>query len=169
MKRIVFLLLILCINGLIFSQNRTIDIQVDKNKYIRIEPCSPTIFRIRMNQTGNFSESIMERYGIIKKDWKPVEYKTETTGGIIKITTNTFSISIDKKNGSLTWKDKTSTFPLHSIHFSVNDTRNKSINFTKSRSLLLKYLEKISFKMLSICLNAVLLTSALGFLKRVLA
>lgn len=132
MKRIVLLLMIFSIVSMVFSQNKYVDIQINKSKHIRIEPCSPTIVRIRMNQSGNFKESIMERYGIIKKDWKAVDYKTQTSSGFIKITSKILSISVDKNTGLLSWKENTSKAPVHSIRFDVNDSKSKSNNFTKS-------------------------------------
>lgn len=38
---------------------------------VRVEALSPNIIRIRISPSGEFPQSLMERYGILKTDWEP--------------------------------------------------------------------------------------------------
>ena len=40
---------------------------------LKVEACAPEIFRVRISPTGEFPQSLMERYGIIKTDWPEFE------------------------------------------------------------------------------------------------
>lgn len=38
-------------------------------RYLKLETCSDNIVRVRVSSCADFPESLMERYGVIKKDW----------------------------------------------------------------------------------------------------
>ena len=39
-------------------------------RYLKIETCSDNIVRVRVSSSADFPESLMERYGVLKKDWE---------------------------------------------------------------------------------------------------
>ena len=44
------------------------DIPLNDGQVLRIQACHNEIFRIRVSPTGEFQQTVMERYGIIKTD-----------------------------------------------------------------------------------------------------
>lgn len=41
---------------------------------LKVDACSPNIVRVRVSPTGEFPQSLMERYGIIKTDWDAFDH-----------------------------------------------------------------------------------------------
>lgn len=90
---------------------------------MQVQPCSENIFRIRLSQNGKFTESLMERYGIVKTDWQPIKASTKSTGRKWTLTTNGYSISIDKKSGNMMVKDGEGNTVIRNISYYANDSR----------------------------------------------
>ncbi len=40
---------------------------------LKVEACAPNVIRVRISPTGEFPQSLMERYGILKADWPAFE------------------------------------------------------------------------------------------------
>lgn len=82
------------------------DIPLSDGKVLRIQPCQNEIFRVRVSSTGEFQESVMERYGIIKTGWEPTEATHEKKGGKHEISTQSYRLFIDPTTGDITVTDK---------------------------------------------------------------
>ena len=76
-------------------------IKTGNGLYIKAEACSDRIYHIRISPTGEFEESLMERYGIVRKDWESPESSKKDKGGVVTIKTGASSLSIRKSDGSL--------------------------------------------------------------------
>lgn len=74
MKKIYYLLVCLFFLQSVFAarEKQIFDIRLQNGLNMNVEVCTDGIFRIRVTPHSTFSESLMQRYGIIKTDWSPV-------------------------------------------------------------------------------------------------
>ena len=72
---------------------------------LRVTACSDAIFRIRISPSGEFPESLMERYGILKTDWTDPQTSVKQDGTSWTISTATHSLRVDHKSQTLTLMD----------------------------------------------------------------
>ncbi|NEW84667.1 MAG: DUF5110 domain-containing protein [Mariniphaga sp.] len=81
------------------------DISLKDGKYMQIHVCSEGIFRVRIQSKGEFVPGLMERYGILKTDWTPIEAKMKTVKGNEIIQTANYQLVIDKNAGVISVQD----------------------------------------------------------------
>lgn len=81
---------------------------------MRVQVCSNDIFRIKYS-TGNFKESVMERYGIIKTDWDAVEVNFGQVNGNTVISTPRYKMIIEQATGNTVVKDNEDNIVLEGI------------------------------------------------------
>lgn len=108
MKNILIIILIGLFYGcpLKSQQGKSIyNIELDNGSFMKIELCSGKIIRVRVSSKNEFSETLMERYGIIKTDWDAVHSTITSEGTFKKITAGNFQISIDLRNGAFSVMD----------------------------------------------------------------
>lgn len=55
------------------AQESELVISLKGNRYMQIQVCTDQIFRIRVDTRNEFPPTLMERYGILKTDWKDPE------------------------------------------------------------------------------------------------
>ena len=72
---------------------------------MQIQVCSNNIFRFRLSADNYFSESLMERYGILKSNWNDVKFNLKSDKGYQILQTSDFQLSINKKTGEISLKD----------------------------------------------------------------
>ncbi|NCB07053.1 MAG: DUF5110 domain-containing protein [Bacteroidia bacterium] len=82
------------------------DIQIKDGPVMRIQVCSDEIFRVRVSATGDFPETLMERYGILKTDWLPVQATQKTEKGEKILITSGYRISVNPQNGEISVSGK---------------------------------------------------------------
>lgn len=111
--------------GMAQNDNKTYSLKAG-GMSMQVQPCSESILRIRISQDGNFAESLMERYGIIKTDWKPVKADVRTSGGRWTLATAGYSLSIDKKSGIMAVKDASGNVVIRNISYSGNASKLSS-------------------------------------------
>ncbi|MDD7456324.1 MAG: glycoside hydrolase family 31 protein [Bacteroidales bacterium] len=90
---------------------------------MRVQACSDGIFRVRISQNGDFTESLMERYGIVKTDWEPVKTDVRTNRDRWMLATAGYSLSIDKKSGIIAVKDASGNIVIRNISYSGNASK----------------------------------------------
>ncbi len=78
------------------------DILLQNRHALRIQVCRNEIFRIRVSSTGEFQETIMERYGIIKTDWEPTGATHIKKNGKHVISTESYRLTVDPLAGDIT-------------------------------------------------------------------
>ena len=115
------------------SQKSTVVISLQSNKYMSIQACSNQIFRVRISNEKVFPESLMERYGIIKKDWENVQYTSSKERGNRVIKTDDFQISINENSGEISVRDLANKIVIEKINYfdgdvSVVSDLKKSLN-----------------------------------------
>ncbi len=85
--------------------NQIFDISLKNGKYMQIQVCSEGIFRVRIQPKNDFVPGLMERYGILKMDWKPIEAKMKTAKRDEIIQTANYQLVIDKSTGAISVQD----------------------------------------------------------------
>lgn len=78
------------------------DILLQNRHVLRIQVCRNEIFRIRVSSTGEFQETIMERYGIIKTDWEPTGATHIKKNGRHVISSLSYRLTVDPLAGEIT-------------------------------------------------------------------
>ena len=59
---------------------------------MNVEICSDQIIRVRIAPRDTFSESLLERYKILRTNWDAVDVSEKTSGDITKLFTPTHDI-----------------------------------------------------------------------------
>lgn len=110
MKKIYFLLLSLFFLQSAFAytvkEKQAYDIRLKNGLNMNVAVCTDGIFRVRITPKKALEESLMERYGIIKTDWKNVNVKHKDSNNQFEVTTNTNKLVVNKKTGAITVYDK---------------------------------------------------------------
>ncbi len=83
------------------SVKNQFDIGLANGSVVRIRVCSDHIFHIRVSTDGQFSESLMEHYGILKADWDDADASLKTQKGRQVITTNSCQLVVNTNNGGI--------------------------------------------------------------------
>jgi len=132
LRHILSMLLLILFASQIMAQQNAIVVQLDKSTYVKIEPCTPQVFRIRVSVDGNFNQSLIERYEIIKKDWPVFDYKKEDNNNRLSINTGEAVLILDKKNKTIAITDKSGKAIVEKIDFSLNKTNAQTDAFLQS-------------------------------------
>lgn len=104
------------------SGEELFNIQLDNKTSVRVQACSDQIFRIRISADGQFPETLMERYGILKTDWKAPETKLKTGKGKQVIVTANYQLEVNPKTGEISVTDAKGKTLINRI--SVIDSKN---------------------------------------------
>ena len=109
MKRI-YLYLLVCLFGLqtvvAAEEGTAYDIRLHGGLKMRVEVCTDGIFRVRITPRETFSESLMERYHLIKTDWEVPEVSRRENENRFEVTTDSYRLTVDKQTGALTVSDR---------------------------------------------------------------
>ena len=87
------------------SGEKLFNIQLDNKATVRIQACSDHIFRVRVSADNRFPETLMERYGILKTDWKAPEARLKTEKGKQVIATANYQLEVNPKTGEISVTD----------------------------------------------------------------
>ena len=63
------------------------ELKLRSGQKMRIDVCSDRIFRVRVTPADTFAESLLERYGLLKTDWEPVQVTQRNEGGVVVLGT----------------------------------------------------------------------------------
>jgi len=120
-KYLSILFLLLFISSVLWAQDKNYIISLENNKYLNIEPCTNRIIRIRVSNSNDFPESLMERYGIIKTDWDKIDFKLENEKDWEIVSTSSYKLFIEKKTGKITVKKSSGETLIDNIGFLSDD------------------------------------------------
>ena len=67
---------------------------------VGVEACADGIYRIHISPRKDFSESLMERYGLLNTDWSAAGEKVSDKGGTWTLTTPGYRLTVNKKTGT---------------------------------------------------------------------
>lgn len=99
-------------------------IDISDNLTVKIDCVSPSVFRIRASSDGNFTESGLNRYEVIKKDLPKCKVDLKEEQKEFIYSTKEASLKIDKKSGSVTLLDKATRTLLEGKGAPVSDLNN---------------------------------------------
>lgn len=80
-------------------QENGIGLRLGTGGWMRIIPIAPHTFRIRLNETGDFSESPLVRYGIVCEPDRLCDYSTLREGDTLTFRTESAALCVDTRNG----------------------------------------------------------------------
>lgn len=116
MKKI--LLAVACFAMTLLAQaNPTHKVKINDGLTVSVEACSESIFRIKVSPRKDFTESLMERYELIKTDWSDVKTDISDKGGVWTLRTSEYSLAINKKTGVMTVKDSKGGKVIREVRF----------------------------------------------------
>ena len=116
MKKI--LLAVACFAMTLLAQaNPTHKVKINDGLTVSVEACSESIFRIKVSPRKDFTESLMERYELIKTDWSEVKTDISDKGGVWTLKTPEYSLAINKKTGVMTVKDAKGGSVIREVRF----------------------------------------------------
>lgn len=116
MKKI--LLAVACFAMTLLAQaNQTHKVKINDGLTVSVEACSESIFRIKVSPRKDFTESLMERYELIKTDWSEVKTDISDKGGVWTLKTPEYSLAINKKTGVMTVKDAKGGKVIREVRF----------------------------------------------------
>ena len=116
MKKI--LLAVACFAMTLLAQaNPTHKVKINDGLTVSVEACSGSIFRIKVSPRKDFTESLMERYELIKTDWSEVKTDISDKGGVWTLKTPEYSLAINKKTGVMTVKDSKGGKVIREVRF----------------------------------------------------
>lgn len=116
MKKI--LLAVACFAMTLLAQaNPAHKVKINDGLTVSVEACSESIFRIKVSPRKDFTESLMERYEIIKTDWSEVKTDISDKGEVWTLKTPEYSLAINKKTGVMTVKDAKGGKVIREVRF----------------------------------------------------
>lgn len=116
MKKI--LLAVACFAMTLLAQaNPAHKVKINDGLTVSVEACSESIFRIKVSPRKDFTESMMERYELIKTDWSEVKTDISDKGGVWTLKTPEYSLAINKKTGVMTVKDSKGGKVIREVRF----------------------------------------------------
>ena len=116
MKKI--LLAVACFAMTLLAQaNPAHKVKINDGLTVSVEACSESIFRIKVSPRKDFTESLMERYELIKTDWSDVKTDISDKGGVWTLKTPEYSLAINKKTGVMTVKDSKGGKVIREVRF----------------------------------------------------
>ncbi len=106
-----------CAMTLIAQANPTHKVKINDGLTVSVEACSESIFRIKVSPRKDFTESLMERYELIKTDWSEVKTDISDKGGVWTLKTPEYSLAINKNTGVMTVKDAKGGKVIREVRF----------------------------------------------------
>ena len=106
-----------CAMTLLAQANPTHKVKINDGLTVSVEACSESIFRIKVSPRKDFTESLMERYELIKTDWSEVKTDISDKGEVWTLKTPEYSLAINKKTGVMTVKDSKGGKVIREVRF----------------------------------------------------
>lgn len=99
---------------------QSFDVRLQNRLNMNIEVCTDEIFRIRITPNSSFSESLMQRYGIVKNDWEPIVVSKSENNQVFEILTDSHRLKVNKKTGEITVSDRNGKVILEKVVFATS-------------------------------------------------
>ncbi|WP_423127901.1 TIM-barrel domain-containing protein [Gaoshiqia sp. Z1-71] len=95
-------------------------IQLQNGKFMAVQVCSDNIVRIRLSDKNSFSESLMERYEVVKTDWAETEFSKNMDADQYRLATKKFALLVDCKDGRISVKNPAGNPIIEQLVFHEN-------------------------------------------------
>jgi len=122
LKIFIFYLFIYLLQTSFTARAQEVNLKLENGYFMQIQTCTNEIFRVRYSPKNDFSETLMERYDILKMDWKEIKVNTKTEGSIYILKTDGYLLTVDRKTGAFSVKDKNDKIVLNKIGLSSANT-----------------------------------------------
>lgn len=136
---------LMLVSGMRLGAKSSFDIKTADGLKMNIEVCTGKIVHIRMSQTDEFPESIMQRYGIVRSEWPEINARCKEDGRKAVISSGEFSITVNKKDGSFSVSDKDGKSIISSVSFhtskdemvgEMGEALNKKFDWCRKRQFI---------------------------------
>jgi alpha-glucosidase (family GH31 glycosyl hydrolase) len=86
-------------------EQQHVEITLPTGHTLRVEPVAAHTFRVRVRPDSLFPEPSLLRYGIVRREWPPVDFETEESNESLTIKTARASLTISRADGRVTLCD----------------------------------------------------------------
>ncbi|MDD2710418.1 MAG: glycoside hydrolase family 31 protein [Verrucomicrobiae bacterium] len=87
------------------KKQKFLDIALKTGSVLRVEPVTPSVFRIRFRPDGKFREPGLVRYGIVLKDWPAIDFSVKKTREKIEFRTAEAVLAVSTRDGRMCFQD----------------------------------------------------------------
>ena len=87
--------------GAASSDTQSVLERLDTGDVLRVDVIATNILRVRLSADGEFGQSLMERYGIVRTNWPGCEFSTREEAGVKQIRTSAGTLEINRSNGAM--------------------------------------------------------------------
>jgi hypothetical protein len=96
---------------------RNLVFALDTGALVRVDVLSPRLFRIRHSKAKQWTESGLNRYGILNSVFPEVAFEQREAGGVSSIVTQQAQLTVSRKDGSLALASNAgrNNFPIFSV------------------------------------------------------
>ena len=112
------------LSSLMMAASPVRTVNLDNGLTVGVEICSDAIFRVCISPRDSFTEALLNRYGVVKTDWKPVEsaftHDEGQPAGLNEryiFQTAKGSLTIAKADGAICLKDASGRVVVQDILF----------------------------------------------------
>lgn len=103
MRKAIFLAAALLLS--LAASAQIFDIALGSGAKMRVQACSDNIFRVQIVQSGEYPESLLMRYGILRADWPDAGAKITDDASTVAISTPAYTLTVDKTAGTVSVAD----------------------------------------------------------------
>ena len=105
-RKLLFLISFFLITFIGLQANPVHKIKTAQGTTVGVEACADGIYRIHISPRKDFSESLMERYGLLNTDWSAAGEIVSDKGGTWTLTTPGYRLTVNKKTGRVEAKGR---------------------------------------------------------------
>lgn len=80
--------------------------ELERGGWMSVLPVAPHTFRVRVNETGRFSEPALVRYGIVRQPEQRCPHTVERNGTKVEVRTAAAVLHIETRDGQFRWCDE---------------------------------------------------------------
>jgi len=105
-------------------------IALENGTFVRVDVLGERLFRVRQAPTTNWTESALNRYGILATNLPPAACRRAETGGALTVTTGQAVLSVSRKDGTLSLSAADGRLlTRHAAAPALTDTRGYALRF----------------------------------------
>ncbi|MGC8540467.1 MAG: hypothetical protein ACP5QA_07540 [Phycisphaerae bacterium] len=94
-------------------------VKLRSGEMVKVIADTPEIFHIQISRNGIFKTSILERYGLVRRNWRPVRMRQSTAGDLTSFKTSEAHLILNSSTGRLLLLDKTGEVIMNRLALSV--------------------------------------------------
>lgn len=99
------------------SRKQAFDVRLHNGLNMNVEVCDEGVFRIQITPRSIFSESLLQRYGIVKTDWKEIPVSKREDKQELELSTVGYRLKVDKSSGMVSVSDQKGNVIIEKVLF----------------------------------------------------